>query len=268
MRFPSVIFRSSGGLSDILCCPQTQRVHPFHLLRHNYPNHKSLLGHPTTSQPKPKSLHPPMLDNDGFRTVVYKRNRRRLSTAVSQHSIDIEAKTFRSIQKHTVYGTALQISEQWSSLFSTILVPLDALAWLTKTFKEAIEDHSISAPQWLHKGCIKLSVRISSNDRGCFISIMEFLPRWLLLLHMHPKRSEQLQMVPLSALPLSTDAVELSHKRLSMYRIPLSQHKVRAATSTSGQTQQLHSTGSQKQLSTTMVRPSRFSPSCYPVPPS
>lgn len=105
-RLPCVIFHSSDSLSDILRVTQTQRIHPFHPLRHNYPN-KSLLGHPTTSQPQQKPVYPPMLDNDGFRTVVYKRNWCLLSTVVSQHSIDIEAKTFRSIQKHNVHYTTL-----------------------------------------------------------------------------------------------------------------------------------------------------------------
>lgn len=159
-QLPFVIFRSSGSLSNVLCCHPNPTSSPFHPLRHYYPNHKSLLGHPTTSQPKRKFVHPPMLDNDGFRTVVYKRNRCLLSIVVSQDSIDIEAKIFRSIQKHNVHGIALQISKHWPSLFRTILVPLDALTWVTKTFKEAIEDHSISAQQWLHKGYIKLSVCI------------------------------------------------------------------------------------------------------------
>lgn len=79
-------------------------------------NHKSILGQPPTSHPKPLIGHPPTKENDGFRTVLSKRNQRRLKAERSQQSLDIEAKTFRICQKTTVHSIALLISEQRPSL--------------------------------------------------------------------------------------------------------------------------------------------------------
>lgn len=93
------------------------------------------LGQPSISHPNPLSVHPPSSENDGFRTVVSKRSRDQLKIGASQHSIAIEAKSFRIFQKLTVHGIAIQISEQRPALFHTILVPLEALAWLKNTFR-------------------------------------------------------------------------------------------------------------------------------------
>lgn len=53
---------------------------------------------------------------------------------------------------------------------------MTSVQWLKKTFKESIQHHFISVPQWSHRGKLKLLACISYNDRGCFLSLTEFLP--------------------------------------------------------------------------------------------
>lgn len=61
------------------------------------------------------------------------------------------------------------------SLSRTILLPVSVLGWLKNALSDFIDVQKISGQDWPHKGFTKLKAAISSNRRGRFLTITEFL---------------------------------------------------------------------------------------------